>query len=323
MKTNHLTFKQVQKEIFKRFRAKEYEKVEALSQEALTRFPDKTHKITWRLAVLYLMAGKQKKCLEILEYGQERNIPYPIWPGAGPMKQLESFEKFKKIVETNHRIQKELSANTKAELVVQTPKKYSDQETYPLFITLHGWAGNINTLRKYWKLKKAAREYITAFIQSSQVVEMDSFGWSDYQAGRKDIKQIYQQIMQQYPVDNQQVVIGGFSQGALMAVDIAINHIIPAIGFVALQPGGDLPDTFNEKNVKKAANRGLRGTIITGPMDHYFQQQKEMDTIFQKTNLPHRFIVKRGFKHGFPWNLPRLIDAALSHIKEAKKTSDK
>jgi predicted esterase len=268
------------------------------------------------LAAFYVMAGNSDKALEVLESSQKEKIPFPIWPGAMPMVKLEEDPRFKQIAEENRKIQAELSAESKPDVLVQTPAKYSKDNTYPLFVVLHHWNADTAGFSRFWQSKRAAKRYITAFIQSSQVVAAGTFGWSDFKKAREDIKAVYDRIVGEYPVDTRRVVAGGFSQGGMMALDAAVSDVIPAAGFVVLQPGGELPEILSGENIKKAADRGLCGTLITGPGDPSFQQQKEMEDVFLKAGLDLRFVAKRGFGHGMPRGLSRLIDAALKHIEK-------
>jgi predicted esterase len=121
-------------------------------------------------------------------------------------------------------------------------------------------------------------------------------------------------LVGEYPVDTKQVIIGGFSQGGQMALDIAINNIIPTIGFVALKPGGDIPDDFNLEAVKRAVKQGLRGSIITGEKDHSLADQEKMVKIFEQAKLPHRFIINKDQGHWFTKDFPQQLEDAINHI---------
>jgi poly(3-hydroxybutyrate) depolymerase len=316
MESNNLTFAQMKRNAFKLLRKRKYSEGTSLLQDAVNRFPDKFPGVAFQLALYYVMAGNFDKALEVLELGQQKKVPFPIWPGAMPMAKLENDERYAKIIETNRQIQAELSAAAKPDVSVKTPVNYSEGNTYPLFIVLHHWNSNAESFSKFWRSKKAGKEYIVAFIQSSQVVAPGMFGWTDYGKGREDIKTIYEDILRRYPVDSQPVVIGGFSQGGMLSIDAAVNNIVPAAGFVALQPGGDPPRDFTVENVQKAAERGVRGTIITSTNDFSFKTQKEMDSLFREAKLDLRFVVKRAFGHGMILGVPRQINKALAHIEE-------
>ena len=44
-------------------------------------------------------------------------------------------------------------------------------------------------MRPYWRSPRLETEFLTAFLESSQLVKMDGgFGWDDVARGRKDIR---------------------------------------------------------------------------------------------------------------------------------------
>ena len=314
MEKKYSNFNEVENEVTRLFKQKKIKEAVSVYESVLKQFPEELPKMTWDLAVLYKMLGKFEKSMDIFEYGLERKITYPLWPGAELFAPLKPFDRFKKIMETNARLQAEATARTEAEVIVVTPGGYSDQKKYPLFIALHGWNGDAKRFQKLWKSAKTGKEYIQAFVQSSQVIAKNAFGWTDFQLGRKDITKIYKKVVREYPVDTQQVIIGGFSQGGQMALDIAVNNIIPTIGFVALKPGGGIPDDFNLEAVKKAAERGLRGSIITGEKDHALEDQKKMVNMFEQAKLPHQFIINKDQGHWFTRDFSQQLENAINHI---------
>jgi predicted esterase len=287
-----------------------------LLEETVARFPSARPQTAFQTAVFYVMTGNPHKAMDVLESAQKEKIPFPIWPGAMPMAKLQGEPRFKKIVEANSQLQAELSAAAKPDVFVQTPAGYSESNSYPLFLVLHHWNAAAAGFSRFWQSKRAAKKYITAYVQSSQVVGPGTFGWSDFNKGKEDIKAVYDQIVEKYPIDISHVVVGGFSQGGMLAVHIALAEVLPAAGFVVLQPGGDTPGILKSEYIKKAAERGLCGTLITGAADRYYKQQREMNTTFQNAGLDLRFIAKPGLGHGMPKGLPRLINAALKHIEK-------
>lgn len=116
-----------------------------------------------------------------------------------------NMERFKKIVKENNRLRKEASAKTCPKVEVALPAH--EPEKYPLFIALHGWGDNITMLKQYWKSEKIKKEYITAFVQSSQVVSTHGFGWDDAERGRKEVGDMYNNVVREYPIHAKKVII--------------------------------------------------------------------------------------------------------------------
>ena len=309
-------FSEVTGEVTALYKQKKYDEAIAVFEIALKQFPEKISAITMNMALLYSVQGKGDKCMEILEYGLDRKVTYPFWPGAGPFAPLEKEERFKKIVETNNRLQAEATAKNEPKVVVVTPEGYSSQgeKKYPLIIALHGWNMNAGSFQKIWNSPKTSKEYIQAYIQSSQVITENTGGWTDFQLGRKDVSKIYSKLIKEYAVDSGKVIIAGFSQGGQMAIDIAAHDVIPVAGFIALKPGGGIPENLNLEAVKKATERGLRGVIITGDKDPSLEDQKKMAKIFDEAGLPNQLVINPDQGHWFSNDFPTQLEKAVDYI---------
>lgn len=197
---------------------------------------------------------------------------------------------------------------------VNLPVNYIEGTRYPLFIALHGDPGNIGEFSEYWKpdefLKK---DFIFVYVQSSQLYRYDGFSWTmNPLISRNDIKECYNLLLQEYFIDDECVIIGGFSGGAITALDITFANIIPIKGFIAIGP--DFPESFTKENVKLAAERGVGGVFMEGQVIIPLKEQEEMIKVFEDVGLPYEFYVNKGIGHAIPQDLPAKINKALSFI---------
>jgi len=129
---------------------------------------------------------------------------------------------------------------------------------------------------------------------------------------RNDIKECYNFILQEYFIDEECVIIGGFSGGAITALDITFANVIPIKGFVAIGP--DFPESFIKDNVKLAAERGVRGIFMEGEVIIPWKEQEEMIKVFKEVDLPYEFYVNKGIGHAIPQDLSDKLNKALSFI---------
>lgn len=87
-----------------------------------------------------------------------------------------------------------------------------------------------------------------------------------------------------YKIDKDNIVVGGFSQGGDLSIDLALNQDnIPLKGFIALNP--DKPEKFNDESIKVAAQKNTKGLIITGDKDSCYNAQKAMKQKFDEIGL--------------------------------------
>lgn len=296
------------------FQEKHEEAVELLNN-LLDQYPDKLHDIVWALALDHCLNGDYEKSLDMFELALKKGFFLPFHPEFNIWEPLEKFERFKGIKEENERLRKQAQAEAKPQFEILKPQNYSERETYPLFIVLHGWGDDNNMLMRYWKSEKLEKEYLVAFLQSSQVVRTGGYAWDDLPLARNEIKQMVEQIVKEYPVDADNTIIGGFSQGGMMTLDIVFNRVIPVKGFVVLCPGGGIPEALTEKSAAEAAEKGVQGSIITGDNDESLPEQQETVKILKEAGFPHRFIVNPGMYHWFPEDFGNQLDLAIESIK--------
>jgi predicted esterase len=308
------TYQEMRAHIGKLYQQKEYSEAAEILKQALTQFPDYLHANAFNLALMNVQMEEYEKALKALEYGLEHGVWFgkyelnnEIW---APLKEVDSFIAFKQKNE-KRRLEAQKSAQPKLEVFV--PHNFDRNRKYPLFIALHGGGENIEVFKPQWISDRLKNEFIVAYPQSSQLVSMTGYSWTeDIELTKKEVKEAYEKIVQEYPVDLSQVIIGGFSSGAVASLEVILDDSIPAIGFVVLCPAK--PDDFTPENVKIAKERGIRGTLITTEMDPRLPDQKEMAEIMKAQGLPHEFIVTPNIGHWYPENLSELLDAAIMKI---------
>ena len=310
------TYQEMRAHAMKLYQQKDYAEAAKILEKALTQFPDHLHANTFNLALMYVLLNETDKALKILEYGLDQGVLYgkydfldEIW---APLRKLDDFHSFNK---KNEAKRLELQKVAKPKLEVFVPENYDRDKKYPLFIALHGGGENIEVFKPQWTSDLLKSEFIVAYPQSSQMITKDGFNWTeDMEVTKKEIKEAYEKIIQKYPVDVSQVIVGGFSSGGVASLEVVLDDTNPAIGFVVLCPAK--PDDFTAEKVSDAKRRGIRGTLITTEMDNRLPDQKEMAKIMKDQGLPHEFIVTPNIGHWYPENLSEMIDTAIAHIRK-------
>ncbi len=310
------SYEEMRAHIGKLYQQKEYAEAARILEKALTQFPDHIHANAFNLALMYIQLEEHEKALKALEYRLDHGLWFgkyevnnEIWT---PLKDVESFKVFK---QKNEEKRKEAQKSVQPKLEVLVPENFDEDEKYPLFIALHGGGENIDVFKPQWTSDLMKKEFIVAYPQSSQIVSMSGYSWTeDIELTKKEIKKAYEKVLQDFPVDPTQAVIGGFSSGGVASLVAILDKTIPAIGFVVLCPAK--PDGFSSEKIKEAKTRGIRGTLITTEMDPRLPDQKEMAEIMKAEGLPHEFIVTPNIGHWYPENFSEMIDVAIIHIRK-------
>jgi len=222
-------------------------------------------------------------------------------------------EEWRRAIERDVSLWHAVPAEAKPKLEVVLPEKLEKGRAYPLFIALHGGGENIEIFKPRWKSTVMEEEFITAYVQSSQVSSMTGFSWQNQEITKKELQEAYGKICAEYPVDTAEVIIGGFSSGGYASLVATFFEAVPVRGFIILCP--PMPDNITESEVAAARERGIRGTIITTELDNRIGDQRGMADLFRDTGLQYQFIVTPNIGHWYPENLPELIDRAIAHIR--------
>jgi acetyl esterase/lipase len=297
------------------FKQKKYEEAAQLLERVKDSYPDHTLSNSFNLAVCRVLLKDNDKAVEALEFAHEKDQWFNIYTFRQSLwDPLRDDKDFQKILARNEELRAEAQKTAKPDLQIVTPGEYDPEKKYPLFISLHGGGENIAHFRNVWTSPLLSGEFITAYLQSSQIVAMNGFSWTeDLEIAKKEILTAYQNIIRNFSIDPKEVYVGGFSSGGIAALEVVLANVIPAAGFVALCPAK--MESCTPENVRGASERGVRGTIITSEFDGRVPEQREMAEIFRKEGLQYQFILTPNIGHWIPKDLGDKIDQAIRHIR--------
>jgi predicted esterase len=308
------TYKDMRAEVGRLYGEKKFNELTNLLEWGLEKFPDHLHANSFNLSITYIQLKQPGKAILVMEKAVKKGV----WFGKYTFENeiftpLKSEKKFQKLLKKNLELLEAAQKKSKPELKVITPVNFQTEKKYPLFIALHGGGENLEQFMPLWTSKKLKEEFIVAYPQSSQLVDMYGFSWTeDMTLSLKEIQTAYNKVITDYPVDQNRIYVGGFSSGGVAALEVVLKNTLPVRGFVALCPAK--PEPFDPEDVSAARDRGIRGTIITTEMDNRIEQQKEVINIFSQQGLQYQFAVTPNIGHWYPKDLGERIDQALLHI---------
>jgi predicted esterase len=300
--------------LIEKYNAGEYAEAARMIEASYDDFPGEEWKMSYNMAAVCLHLEEYEKGIRYLGMAQDRGQFFNTWGFNGdfwaPYREREGFDE---ILRRNEELREKAQKAAKPELQVALPGELEEGRTYPLFIALHGGGENIEEFRPNWKSNVMESEFIIAYVQSSQVVSMTGFSWEDQEVTRKELREAYDRICAEYPVDTAEVIIGGFSSGGYASLVATFFEAVPVKGFVILCP--PMPDNITEIETTRARDRGIRGTLITTELDRRVPDQRKMADLFRDTGLQYQFILTPDIGHWYPENLPEMIDGAIAHIR--------
>ncbi len=303
------SYRQIDKVTDELFAKQEYFKAIELLKSAHKQFPNDLAEILWYEAVIYVTLGDRENCLAVLEDMIAKGIFSDLeWNIFNPIREDQRFQA---VFEANQRLKAEAQKHAHMGFQVYTPVGYTSKKRYPLFLALHGDGNSLEYFKSNWEPTELLNKgFILAYIQSSQVICTNGFGWTpDYEITRQDIKAAYKTIVGQYSIDTDNTLIGGYSGGAIAAIEIAMANTLPVRGFISLCPNLK-PDSFSRENVERAIQRGVKGVILEGEKEGNVPAEQEMIDVFKEANFPYQFHINSNIGHAFPLDFgQRLLDA--------------
>lgn len=310
------SYEEMRAHIGRLYQEEKYTEAADVLEKALDLFPDHLHANTYNLALMYVKLGAIDKGIEALHKGLSRGIWYGKYDFFAELwNPLKEDEGFREIERQNEERRLEAQKNVKPRLDIVVPEGYNPDRKYPLFIALHGGGENIDVFKPEWTSTLLQKEFIVAFPQSTQLITQDGYNWTeDIPLALKEVRAVYDKVLSEYPIDPGEVIVGGFSSGGVVSLEIVLNDTFPVKGFIVLCPAK--PDDFTPEKALSAKKRGVRGTLLTTEMDGRLEAQKEMAKVMKEAGLLQEFIITPNVGHWYPDDLGEKINAAIAGIRK-------
>jgi phospholipase/carboxylesterase len=200
------------------------------------------------------------------------------------------------------------------DLVYKVQQPSQKQSKTPVIIMLHGYGSNEEDL--FDIAKSFDGRFLTFSLRAPFAAEGQGYCWykldflpnkqfkHDYKQAKESRKKILSFISQAckaYGADSSQVFILGYSQGAIMAYDVALNKpekikgVIALSGFLMEETKKAKVDAFKLSEVKFFIAHGNADNVVdykAGEESAKFLQSKKNNVTFRSYDMPHAIIGK-------------------------------
>lgn len=287
----------------------DYEEALHVASWCYEEFSEHENQLLLDLGILHGLLDHQKASLDFFHKAFDKGIWYP----KVFMESLWEFVWFESVVE------RWMEFSQREQFESDMAYEFLSSETIskdkPVFLALHGWGEDIALFRQFWTSEKLKNDYNTVLVQSSQMIGAYHYQWTDYALAKKDIQRVLKILEEEYGLSTDQLLVGGFSEGATTSLKLALRETDMNIkGFVALNP--DKPTEMTVETIKEMKEKNVRGGIITGDQDECYEDQKEMKALFDAVGFSLEWIVTKDFGHWFPKDLNEKIDSVLKCIEQ-------
>ena len=310
---SQLSFDDFTTHVFQLYEADDYsEAFDYVTREA-GRFPEQAHRTTFWRACLAGCLGQTETAIHLLK----------DWSAAGywmaekrmrdepDLQSLNGLPEYEAIVAVCRERHRAAAAQGTPKLVTFLPEQQA--QSYPLLIALHGNNDNAKDTVPHWH-SAVAQGWILAVPQSSQITMPDGYVWNDRERATHEIQEHYAVLTQEYPINAEKVIIGGFSMGAGYSIRLPMSGAIPASGFIAVGPY--IPDVDTLMPFVEASKaRGLRGVIIIGEQDKdCYDTSLKVAEMLNTHDIPCKLEVYPNMGHEFPPDFEQKLREAIVFI---------
>jgi predicted esterase len=300
-------------EMMERYDQGDYAAALALTLQIAADFPEQHGRTSFWKICLLTRTGQIPAALQAFEaaiqagwWWSEANLRRD--PDLEPLQGTPEFERLVAVSKERHAA---AQAAAEPEMLVREPAPGSARP-YPLLIALHGQGGTAQADLPYWEAA-CQRGWLVAALQSAQLAWPGAYAWDDREAAQRQVVGQFEGLCTRHPVDRSRLIVGGFSQGAALAVRLALNGSLPARGFLAVVPGMIDRELLAEWAAARRPGP-VRGYLVAGGRDprHAFFQQI-CETLPQH-GVPCRMEDHPEMGHEFPPEFEHSLDEGLKFI---------
>jgi len=329
-------FGEYRTKVFRYYQEKRYSDGLAVAIAAFKLFPEYDAKTSFWIACLQARLGNHDEAIQTLQTATRRGV----WWSTGTLQDsdLDSIRdrpEFRTIEDDCRHLQQQAPKIAKPELMVRVPIGYSVGRDWPTLVLFHARGVERPEISAEDWLPVLSAGTILAAPWSSQMYDLDSRCWDDWELAERDVKWMFEELGAKYRLNFDRLLLGGFSQGAALSIYSALKKLVPCRGFVAVAPSDwvrpeekraterkELSEPF-ASFVKASDCRGLRGAIIIGDKDPFFPKIEQLYALMVERGLDGELVVEPGLGHqypdGFEGKLNRAVDFVLGDAKRATR----
>lgn len=309
-----LTFPELRAQMFKHYFAGEYAEALAIVDAHIHDFPlHRSHTLVWQVC-LQAVTGQTGLALQTLQSGLDQGFWYApsVMRGDSDLASLQGNPEFERMVAHCVEHYEEARRRARPRLTVEEPEEGAAKAPYPVLVAIHGRGGSAAETSDMW-CDLVDRGWLVALPQSSQLTGQDAFCWDDHELAEVEITAHIQTLRENHAIDENRLVLAGFSQGAGMAVSLAIGGKTPAAGFIGIAPYLRHIDDLLERPALELV-RKPRGYLVTGGLDRDDGLFEKLEKLLKEREIPYQRDHYAELTHDYPPDFPIVRDEALKYI---------
>jgi hypothetical protein len=283
-----------------------------VTKYAMSKYPEYDKEATYLLDSLFLTIKQDSNVLKNLDYGLKKRYFFGLerWE----YRDFANNSEFIRLAKIDWQIEDSLNKVSHVKYDIVLPQNYSSDKKYPLLFVFHGNCRNIQKEECVWNSSVTKDKFIVVFVQSYIHISRYDYRWGENdEKTDKEFKEIYEQIVNKYPVAENKIIFSAMSMGGFVAISYAFNKFLPVNALVLNCPV--VPDV-SDSLIKQFVDEKRKIAIITGENDFLLNKQKELISKIDKIGGNNRIMINTGIGHEYSEKFPTLLDKYLNWTLE-------
>jgi predicted esterase len=286
------------------------------------RFPEQAAETIYSIACLYARTNQPEEALATLEAALNAGVAWhkAVLLRSPSLAPLHDAPRWRTILSRSEDRMREQENSDRPEVLIMPPQQSGSQT--PLLMALHGGADRMEEFAPYWQ-SATGLGILLLVPRSSQRRSSDNFWWGpwwgpqgpfDQERAEADVLTAYDQARREQSFDGHRVVLGGFSQGANMAITLALRQRpFESAGFICVGSGIDDLTALNPL-MEPAAARGLRGWMLAGEREESLASVRNLHRELTRSGIACQLDLVPGLGHEFPEDFDIRLAEAIRFI---------
>ena len=318
---NCISFEELQTQMFDLFYARDLAGAFAVAESASRLYPDRLPKTAyWKACILSLM-GRAEEAVSALAQGLAEGAWWsPIMLNRDPdLEAARTLPQMAEVLAETDRRWQAAQVRSKPQTFILDPRDRTaapaghDGALPPLMLALHWYTGTGPEFIERFRSAADDLGFLLASAQSSQMCAKDQYCWDDRAEGEAEVSGVLASLRGSHRFDADRVILAGASQGGRLA--IAMSLALPLCGFIAVVPAVRGVEEF-AAHVESAAERGVKGYIITGEKDYFLAGTEKLQRFLDSNGVSCRIEVVEGMAHTFPKDFPERLARAARFVTD-------
>ena len=308
-----LSFDELTDQMMNLYRESKYADALQIVEQNADRFPEHLARTTfWKMCLLSL-CGRSNDVISVFQKGLNAGL----WWAESQFRDTDldavrDLPQFKRLAAVSQEKYQEARSHIERDQTILLPET-SVLGSYPLLIALHGGAGNKDSNLEYWEIGRQ-KGWLVLSPQSTQPLYSGSYSWIEPEQALADLHFYVEQISKEHPIDQQRVVIAGFSQGSGMAIYAALSGKLKVRGFIGIGTYWADPESLASLAQLARQTKPIRGYFVVGEKDQTLNKTKEIQNILDENDIQFVEEVHLDLGHEFPVDFGSSFDKAIDFI---------